>query len=118
LKAHQERGGIMAVCTNKNHADALRVLERCEILPFFEYVTGGDTTAHPKPHPAPLIHTLQQLNTAPADAILIGDTHADALCAQSVRTGFVLHRAGYGGQAALDCPNDAQFLNYSELYVT
>lgn len=116
LKAHRARGGIMAVCTNKNRADALNVLERCDILPFFQYVTGGDTTAHPKPHPAPLAHTLQQLQTEPADAILIGDTHADALCAQTMQTGFLLHRAGYGGQAALDCPNDAQFLSYSELY--
>jgi phosphoglycolate phosphatase len=117
LKAHQGRGGIMAVCTNKHRADALHVLERCDILPFFDYVTGGDTTSHPKPHPAPLTHTLRQLKIAPADAILIGDTHADALCAQAVQTGFLLHRAGYGGQAALDCPNDAEFLNYSELCV-
>ena len=107
LNAHQERGGIMAVCTNKNRADALNVLERCNILPFFQYVTGGDTTEYSKPHPAPLTHTLQQLQTRSADAILIGDTHADALCAQTVQTGFVLHLAGYGGQKALDCPNDA-----------
>lgn len=116
LQAHQGRGGIMAVCTNKNRADALDVLGRCDILHFFQYVTGGDTTAHPKPHPAPLAHTLQQLQTDPADAILIGDTHADALCAQTVKTGFMLHLAGYGGQAALDCPNDAQFSSYTELH--
>lgn len=116
LSAHQDRGGIMGVCTNKNRADALNVLARCNILPYFKYVTGGDTTAHPKPHPAPLAHTLRQLQADPADAILIGDTHADALCAQHVQTGFVLHLAGYGGQQALDCPNDAQFHRYSELH--
>ncbi len=116
LRAHQARGSIMAVCTNKNRADAMNVLDRCEILPFFKYVTGGDTTAHPKPDPAPLIHTLLEIDTEAADAILIGDTYADALCAQQARTGFILHRSGYGGQAALDCAADGHFENYSELY--
>ena len=62
------------------------------------------------------MHTLLQIDTEAADAILIGDTHADALCAQQVRTGFLLHRSGYGGQAALDCASDGHFEKYSELY--
>ena len=115
LAACRQRGHVMAVCTNKGRNDALALLARLGIAGYFANVTGGDTAGHAKPHPAPLLHALLELQVPPAQALLIGDSHVDALCAARAHVNFMLHGAGYGGAEALRHPAAARFLDYREL---
>lgn len=66
-------------------------LKTTGIIDFFMVITGSDTTAHPKPHPLPLSHTLKELGVAHEKAMLIGDTHIDARCAAHCNVDFFLH---------------------------
>lgn len=114
--ASRLRGGCqLAVCTNKRHADAIAVLAHFDLLRFFSHVVGSDSAAHAKPDPAPLLLTLQLLQTDPGDALLIGDSHVDAACAQRSAVGFVWFRPAYTVGAALLQPVSASFISYAEL---
>ncbi|MFT7115655.1 MAG: 2-phosphoglycolate phosphatase [Rhodoferax sp.] len=115
LASRQRKGCRMAVCTNKRQADALAVLAHFDLQDFFSQVIGADSAAHAKPDPAPLILTLNLLDSRAAESLLIGDSHLDALCAQRAGVGFVWHRAGYGGEEVLLHPINASFDTYAEL---
>jgi len=51
LQRLEELGVPCAVATSSDKADALSLLERTELLPFFRSVTGGDEVVDPKPAP-------------------------------------------------------------------
>ncbi len=57
-------------------------------------VVSGDTTAHSKPHPAPLLEAARRLNLAPADCWYVGDDLRDIQAAQAA--GMISVAAGWG----------------------
>jgi 2-phosphoglycolate phosphatase len=115
LASRQHSGCRLAVCTNKRHANAVAVLARFDLLGFFSHVVGSDSAAHAKPDPAPLLLALELLQADPAEALLIGDSHVDASCAQRSGVGFVWFRPAYAVGAVLRQPVNASFVSYAEL---
>lgn len=95
-----ERGQRLGVCTNKGHDSALRMLTHFDLLRFFDSVVGGDSAEAAKPDPAPLRRSLRELDASAQAAVLVGDTHVDALCAHNAGVDFIWHSAGYGQPAA------------------
>jgi phosphoglycolate phosphatase len=63
-------------------------------------VVGGDTTPHPKPHPAPLLEAARQLDIAPEDCIYVGDDERDIRAGQAAGMGTVAATYGYLGSNA------------------
>lgn len=110
-----QRRQRMAVCTNKQHGDALRMLEHLGLAGFFSHVVGSDSAANAKPSPDPLLLVLDLLEADPVDALMFGDTHVDALCAQHSGVDFLWHRNGYGSEEVLDHPRAGSFDSFSEL---
>ncbi|MEZ5499478.1 MAG: HAD-IA family hydrolase [Steroidobacteraceae bacterium] len=55
----------------------------------------GDTTAHSKPHPAPLLHAAGQLGVDPAQCVYIGDAERDALAARAAGMRCLIAAYGY-----------------------
>ena len=108
------QGHQLAVCTNKIERSAKQALERHGLSTYFTVVTGGDTTAHPKPHALPLLATIAALKVAASDCVLVGDTHVDALCASNCGIPFVFHRSGYGDDSVQQHPTAASFFDYTE----
>ena len=108
------QGHQLAVCTNKIERSAKQALERHGLSTYFTVVTGGDTTAHPKPHALPLLATIAALKVAASDCVLVGDTHVDALCASNCGIPFVFHRSGYGDDSVQQHPIAASFFDYTE----
>jgi len=109
------KGQHLAVCTNKIERSAKQALERHGLSSYFTVVTGGDTTAHPKPHALPLLTTIDALHVNASDCLLIGDTHVDALCASNCGIPFVFHRSGYGDDSVQQYPVAASFVEYAEI---
>jgi phosphoglycolate phosphatase len=107
-------GHHLAVCTNKIEESAKQALERHGLSAYFTVVTGGDTTAHPKPHALPLLTTIAALKVKTSDCVLVGDTHVDALCASNCGIPFVFHQSGYGGNSVHQYPIAASFVDYAE----
>lgn len=66
-------GRRLAVVTNKPIRLAAQVLEILHLRQSFQMVLGGDSLAHSKPHPLPLLHVLAAFSVAPAAGVMIGD---------------------------------------------
>ncbi|MDD2885602.1 MAG: phosphoglycolate phosphatase [Dechloromonas sp.] len=94
LQAWQATGLPLAVVTNKPAAFTEPLLERTGLAPYFKAVVSGDTTAHRKPHPAPLLHACAALGSDPADNLHIGDSKHDIETARNA--GCTVYCVPYG----------------------
>lgn len=97
LQAHQLPWGVV---TNKmaRFTDPL-----VQALPLFQSaatVVSGDTTAHAKPHPAPLLYAAQQLNVPASDCVYVGDDERDIVAGLAAGMGTVAATYGYLGAQA------------------
>jgi 2-phosphoglycolate phosphatase len=63
-------------------------------------VISGDTTAHPKPHPAPLLEAARRLALAPQDCWYVGDDLRDIQAGQAAGMTTVAAAWGYCGHVA------------------
>ncbi|BBE09929.1 MAG: phosphoglycolate phosphatase [Glomeribacter sp. 1016415] len=94
LSAHQVRWGIV---TNKIDRLTQPLVERLG-LNHASCVVSGDTTAHAKPHPAPLLYAAQQLQLIPTQIVYIGDDLRDIQAGQAAGMKTIAAAYGYGGQ--------------------
>ncbi|WP_295992382.1 HAD-IA family hydrolase [Rugamonas sp.] len=70
-------------------------------------VVSGDTTAHPKPHPMPLLEAAARLGLAPSDCWYVGDDLRDIQAGQAAGMPTIACAWGYGGrQEPLDWQAD------------
>jgi len=99
LRALQEAGYALAVCTNKPQAEAERLLAGVGFAPYLAGAVGGDRPARRKPDPAHVEAALALLDAAPADAILVGDGMQDVTAAEAAGVRAVVAAYGYGGAA-------------------
>ena len=76
--------GYPLVCvTNKAERFTLPLLDYVSLSSYFEIIVAGDTLPQKKPHPAPLLHACTQLNVAPGEMLMIGDSINDAQAARA-----------------------------------
>lgn len=94
IKAHGMKWGIV---TNKVTylaaplVEALGLSEECAVL------VCGDTTAHAKPHPLPLLHAAQQAGFALDRCMYVGDDIRDIQAAQAAGMPSIAAAYGYCG---------------------
>ncbi|MGE5385178.1 MAG: phosphoglycolate phosphatase [Betaproteobacteria bacterium] len=94
LKAFREAGLKMAVVTNKPGEFTEILLERVGMAQWFDVVVSGDTTAHKKPHPEPLLHACRVMATRPVENLHIGDSLNDIHAARAA--GCPIYCVPYG----------------------
>jgi len=94
LAGLEARGIVWGIVTNKLADLTEPLLQDLGLLQRAACVVSGDTTAHAKPHPAPLLHACEILGCDPADAIYVGDSLKDVEAAR--RAGMRVVVAGYG----------------------
>jgi len=100
LDALAGRGLIWGVVTNKHMRFAGPLTRAMPLFATAGTVVGGDTTPHPKPHPAPLLEAARQLGLAPARCIYVGDDERDILAGRAAGMPTVAATYGYlGGNA-------------------
>lgn len=86
----KKEGYIMALVTSRLLGTTMQGLEAYDLKKYFDVVlTCEDTTKH-KPDPAPINITLDKLGKSPDNAIMIGDTMFDILCAKNAGVKSVL----------------------------
>ncbi len=100
LGALEAHGIIWGIVTNKLADLTEPLLHTLGLLQRAACVVSGDTTAHAKPHPAPLLHACELLGCEPADAIYVGDSSNDVEAAR--RAGMRVVVAGYGYMDGID----------------
>ncbi len=62
-------------------------------------VVCGDTTAHAKPHPMPLLHAAEQVGVEPANCVYIGDDLRDIQAGKAAGMPTIAAAWGYCGDA-------------------
>ncbi len=72
-----ERQMPWGIVTNKNTYLTHLLLDKLQLSPQPNCVIGGDTLKYMKPHPAPLIHACQLLNSSPYECLYVGDAQRD-----------------------------------------
>nr|WP_257215225.1 HAD-IA family hydrolase [Pollutimonas harenae] len=115
LNACRDASLAMGICTNKVHASALAATHKVGIHGLFDFISGSDSWAQPKPSPIPLLETIRMLGLEPEQCLYFGDTSIDAECARNAGVRFVLHASGYGDPALEDAPRYFAFSQWSEL---
>ncbi len=85
------------VVTNKIERFALPLTGAMPLFASARAIIGGDTTPHPKPHPAPLLEAARQLGLAPQQCLYVGDDERDIVAGRAAGMGTVAATYGYLG---------------------
>jgi N-acetyl-D-muramate 6-phosphate phosphatase len=104
------------IVTNKGRRFTFPLLEQLDMHLRAGCIVCGDSTAHAKPHPAPLFHAAEILGVLPSESLYVGDDERDVQAARAADMGIVVARYGYlgtgnppedwGADALIDAPLD------------
>ncbi|MEH7335189.1 pyrophosphatase PpaX [Neobacillus drentensis] len=82
----KEKGYKLGVVTTKRHDVTLKGLRLMGLEPFFEVIVAYDHVSKTKPDPEPIFKALEQLGSAPDEAIMVGDNYHDILAGKNAGT--------------------------------
>ncbi|MCY4222540.1 MAG: HAD-IA family hydrolase [Thiotrichales bacterium] len=91
LEGHGVRWGVV---TNKHAWLTEPLLESLDLERRAACVVSGDTAAHPKPHPAPVLLACERLSVPPRTAVYVGDARSDITSGRAA--GVTTVSAGWG----------------------
>lgn len=83
------------IVTNKQQRFAIPLLEQLDLLHKTKVLVCGDTLSYSKPHPAPLIHACEKLNSNPKKSVYIGDAERDVLAGKAASMQTIVAMYGY-----------------------
>jgi phosphoglycolate phosphatase-like HAD superfamily hydrolase len=95
--------GRVSVVTTKTREYTMPLLDNFELTPYFEIVTGRENVENPKPHPEPILITLEQMNydSSLHNVWMIGDTKLDLIAANEANVNSIGVLCGYGTEENL-----------------
>lgn len=94
LQAWKASGLKMGVVTNKPGMFTEVLLDRMGMTDYFDVIVSGDTTAHKKPHPEPILHACRLFSVRPDRNLHIGDSKHDIHAAHAA--GCLAYAVPYG----------------------
>jgi N-acetyl-D-muramate 6-phosphate phosphatase len=92
----ESRGLRWGIVTNKSTNLTRLLIAALGLRSRVACVVCGDTTAHLKPHPAPLLHAAKELALAPQGCLYLGDDQRDVQAARAAGMRSVAVGWGYG----------------------
>lgn len=102
LAALEARNISWGVVTNKPARFTNPLLELLGLTQRAASIISGDTCAHPKPHPEPLLRAAREIGVAPQSCLYVGDAERDIEAARAA--GMAALIADYGYLSAEDRP--------------
>lgn len=97
IEALRVRGLRWGVVTNKPAALTDALLARLPHGDTAACVVSGDTTAHSKPHPEPVLHACRQAGSHPGECVFVGDAQRDIEAGRRAGTKTLVALFGYLG---------------------
>jgi pyrophosphatase PpaX len=82
----KEKGYKLGVVTTKRLDVTLKGLRLMKLDSFFEVIVAYDHVSKTKPDPEPIFKALEQLESTPSEAIMIGDNYHDILAGKNAGT--------------------------------
>jgi phosphoglycolate phosphatase len=102
LKQLRESGVKVGLVTNKMRAITIAFLEKRDAFCLFDTIVAADDTEHPKPAADMLLLAMKQLDAAPQETVMIGDSRNDALAGRAAGTRVLLVNTGYNEGEPID----------------
>jgi len=104
LEALDARGLRWGIVTNKFARYTRPVVTALGLDARASAIVSGDTTPHPKPHPAPLLRAASMLGVDAAQCVYVGDDLRDILAGNAAGMPTIVAEYGYLGEAG--CADD------------
>lgn len=104
LDGLETRGLRWGIVTNKLARYTQPVVAALGLAHRASAIVSGDTTAHPKPHPAPLLHAAAQLKLDASECVYVGDDLRDILAGNAAGMPTIVAEYGYLGEGG--CADD------------
>ena len=90
---------VWGVVTNKPMRFALPLIQSMPVFASAAAVVCGDTTAHAKPHPEPLLEAARRIGIDPERCVYVGDDERDIVAGRAAGMHTIAACYGYLGQA-------------------
>ena len=94
---------------------SVMLLEKLDVLKYFDFLVGGDTYIKSKPDPLPLIEICKYLKISQSDSIMIGDSATDLNAGHNANMPVVLVEYGYTDNKNIYKEADMVINNFSQL---
>lgn len=95
LELLQQQKMSWGIVTNRPFALAKPIIEKIPLLNHCQILVAGDSLAHHKPHPLPIIHACHALKKKREGSIYIGDTQSDMQAAIAAGLQALFFRSSY-----------------------
>ncbi len=102
LQALEKTGVKMACITNKPSAFTLPLLEKSDLLRYFNVVVAGDTLPKKKPEPDQIFYICEKFSVLPHETVLIGDSKTDIAAARNAGCRIFAVPYGYNQGYSID----------------
>jgi HAD superfamily hydrolase (TIGR01509 family) len=83
LKWLKKKGVKIGVCTSNSGEVAFKVLEKLGVSQYFDSIIGRTVGLLMKPHPDQVQVCFKEMEVAPRDGVMIGDSHNDVLAGKA-----------------------------------
>ena len=103
IQAIESSGRVWGIVTNKPSKMTIPLLKKLNLFDRASCIVSGDTTPHPKPHPAPILKACSIIGHRVHDCIYIGDDQRDINAASAAGMRSII--ALYGYMDSDDQPN-------------
>lgn len=77
LRFLSQKGYTLTIASSRSHRSLMEFVHDMKLEETISYVLGADDVTHAKPHPEPVLMTLQYFGCQTTEAIVVGDTHYD-----------------------------------------
>lgn len=77
LKALKEQGYTLTIASSRSHNSLVELTQNMGIAAYISYLIGADDVEQAKPHPEPVINTLQAMHFEANEALVVGDMAVD-----------------------------------------
>jgi len=98
LEQLEQRGLPWGVVTNKPERFAFPLMEKLALKTRAATIIGGDTCAHPKPHPEPMHQASREVGVPPTECLYVGDAERDVEAARAAGMETLIAAYGYLGE--------------------
>ena len=103
VAALEQRGIKWGIVTNKPHRFTLPLMQALGMASRAACLVSGDTCAHAKPHPEPMLKACEIIGITPEQCLYLGDDLRDMQAANAAAMRGIIARYGYvGSDAQLD----------------
>lgn len=109
IVALKDQGYKVGLVTSRLYQTSMEGLDKYQLTKYFDAIVTMENTTKHKPDPEPVNIALEKLDARPKQAVMLGDTLFDILCARNagVRSVLVAWSLALAGKTKADLGKDA-----------